>query len=245
MGDIGWGLLVYLGASTVAGVLAVIVTMAVNPSVLDVATTGDSAALLDALGIGVVLASAVGGWVGLIGWPVLASYRKGERNLATDFGLAVRGIDIAWGVGAAVVILAGSAAIAAGWHAVTGSDLPGNEGMLGDRWTSGPALVATFLVVAVGTPVAEELFFRGLAMRAIARRFGPGWGLVGSSVVFGALHATGADTAAGLFVVPVMTGLYGAVFAWVATRTGRLGGSMIAHGCVNAAALLGVLLAAR
>lgn len=243
MGDIGWGLLVYLGASTVVGVVAVFMAMLVNPDLLDTAATGDSAALLDALGIGVILASAVGGWVGLIGWPVLASYRKGARSLKADYGLAFRGIDVAWGVGGAVVILAGSAALGALWSVVTGTDLPSNEGMLGTSWTRGPALVATFLVVAVGTPFAEELFFRGLALRAIARRFGPVWGIVGSSIVFGALHATGADSPAGLAVVPIMTGLYGAVFAVVAHRTGRLGGAIIAHGCINAVALLGVVLA--
>ena len=39
------------------------------------------------------------------------------------------------------------------------------------------------LIVVVGAPIAEELFFRGLLLRSIEKRFSIVWAIVGSSVM--------------------------------------------------------------
>ena len=76
-----------------------------------------------------------------------------------------------------------------------------------------------WLLVGVATPVAEELFFRGLMLRAIGRRWGitAAWSL--SSIVFGFFHVNGLSFA-GVFIVAVTAG-YGAVFALLVVRAQR------------------------
>ena len=79
------------------------------------------------------------------------------------------------------------------------------------------------------TPIAEELFFRGLLLRALEKRFNTTIAIVVSAVVFGSLHITGVTSASnlaefavqGLFIAVVITG-YGLVFALLDVYTGRL-----------------------
>ena len=48
--------------------------------------------------------------------------------------------------------------------------------------------LALWILIAVLTPVAEELFFRGLMLRAIGRRWSIPIAVVVSSIVFGLFH---------------------------------------------------------
>ncbi|HEX9081231.1 MAG TPA: CPBP family intramembrane glutamic endopeptidase, partial [Holophagaceae bacterium] len=48
--------------------------------------------------------------------------------------------------------------------------------------------VLMFLVVAVLAPCFEELLFRGFLLPVLARRMSAGWAVVGSALVFGAIH---------------------------------------------------------
>jgi membrane protease YdiL (CAAX protease family) len=100
--------------------------------------------------------------------------------------------------------------------------------------------VALLIAVAVITPFAEELFFRGLLLRSVEKRFNPMIAIVVSAFVFGSLHVTGVTSASswgefalqGLFIGVVITG-YGVVFALLDVYTGRLWPSIIAHMVVN------------
>ena len=96
-----------------------------------------------------------------------------------------------------------------------------------------PACVL-WVLIAVLTPIAEELFFRGLMLRAIGRRWDLTVAVVVSSLVFGAFHfEAGSGIPHALFIVAV-TASYGAVFAVLVVRAeGRLGPSIVAHSCVN------------
>lgn len=234
LGDVGYGLLLAIGGQTIVGVLLV---------VLGVTGEGD----LDLPPWGILLAVAAG-WVGFVGWPVVASYVKGQRSLALDFGLRFRPVDVGWGVLGGIAVLGFSVALNIAWHLVTGKDAPENSGFLPE---SPSFLTAALLVLAVAviTPFAEELFFRGLLLRALEKRFNPKIAVVVSSVVFGALHLTGVTSATdladlalqGVFVAVVIT-LYGLVFALLATYTGRLAPPIIAHMVVNGVGVVSYLL---
>jgi membrane protease YdiL (CAAX protease family) len=196
---------------------------------------------------GVVL-SVAAGWLGFIGWPVLASYVKGQRSLARDFGLWFKPVDIGWGLLGGLAVLAITVVLNIFWYLVRGETAPDNSGFLPES----PSLLAgitMFVTVAVVTPFAEELFFRGLLLRALEKRFNTTIAIVVSSVVFGSLHLAGVTSADslfelvvhGLFIAVVITG-YGAVFALIDVYTGRLWPSIIAHMVINGVGVVTYLL---
>jgi membrane protease YdiL (CAAX protease family) len=231
MGDIFYGLLLWIGVSTAASVVLVLLGV-IGEDDLDGGEVS--------LSLGALAVSLAAGWVGTVGWPIVASYRKGQRSLARDFGLEVRGVDVGWGA------LCGLAAMAVAvignliWLAVSDDDPPSNAGFLPDD----PVLwevLGIWLLVGVCTPIAEELFFRGLALRAIGRRWGLAIALPVSSLLFGALHVSSFDVQ-GLFFMVVTAG-YGAVFgAFVILKGGRLGPAIVGHALVNTVATIPLLL---
>ena len=94
------------------------------------------------------------------------------------------------------------------------------------------ALLATFLVVALVGPLAEEAFFRGFVFTGLARRWGPWLGALGSAVAFAALHGQ-----VSLMVPAVASGL---LFAWVFHRSGSLWPAVLAHTAQNTLAFSAV-----
>jgi membrane protease YdiL (CAAX protease family) len=101
--------------------------------------------------------------------------------------------------------------------------------------------VLLVVFVAVGAPVVEELFFRGLLLRALQRRVPDGAAVAVSAVLFGVAHVQ--DLAPGaLLVVIVSLVALGAVLATLAVRTGRLGPGMWTHAAFNASTLVALLL---
>jgi membrane protease YdiL (CAAX protease family) len=48
--------------------------------------------------------------------------------------------------------------------------------------------LALLIIAAVGAPILEEIFFRGLLYGALRRRFGVAWGILISAAVFSSLH---------------------------------------------------------
>ena len=126
------------------------------------------------------------------------------------------------------------------WSILSNEAAPTNTEFL----PTGPSLLtalAIFVLVAVCTPVVEELFFRGLFLRSVGRRWNLTVGVIVTSLVFGMFHAQGNSLGQAAFIVGI-TALYGAVFAVLVIRAnGRLGPSIVAHMCVNAIGVLGAL----
>ena len=185
------------------------------------------------------LGSMAAGWLGLwaffVGAPVLASRLKGRASLAADFGLRARWRD---GAGLAVGVACQLLVIPALYfliERVTGDlDVARAARELASR-VDGAAFVVFALVVTFAVPVVEELFYRGLMLRAAARRFGTPWAVLGSSAIFGISH----------FQLVQFPGLFafGVVLAVLAVRTGRLGASIAAHMAFNGAAVVGLVMA--
>lgn len=227
MGDVLIGLLLWL----LGGIAATVILVVGSGS-------ADSLELSE-LGLGAIFVSVAAGWPGFLGWPIVATWFKGQRSLVADFGLRVRWSDLGWGVLGGVGALALSVLAGIIWRIVSDAPEPSNADFLPTR-PSVLTAVALLVLVAVCTPIVEELFFRGLFLRAVGRRLGLPWGIAASSVVFGLLHFQGGG-AQGMFIAGV-TALYGAAFAGLVVRAGgRLGPSIVAHMVVNGVGVIGAL----
>ncbi len=229
LGDVLYGLLLWI-AGGIVGTVVLIVLGGVDLQ------TGD----VGELSVPLLAATLASGWIGLAGWPVVASYRKGRRSLAEDFGLRIVPSDVGWGILAGVACLAISIAGNIVWTLISAEEAPDNADFLPSD--PGPlGVVAVLFLVAVATPVVEELFFRGLFLRAAEKRWNTGVGIVLSSVVFGAFHATGDSIGQALFIVGVTTA-YGLLLAFLAATTRRLGASIVAHMVINGVGVAAVFL---
>lgn len=175
------------------------------------------------------MGALLGGWVGLGVWPLLVARYKG-KGVRREFGFALGGRDVAVGAGAGVAVLIGIYAVELGF-ADEPVRRPSVELLLPEAFGVGHlALVGVALVVV--TPVVEELFFRGLVLRAGERRWGTPFGVGLSTVLFALLHLEPGVSAALRLLIEI--GLLGLVLALLAVRTGRLGPSIAAHAMVNA-----------
>lgn len=177
LGDVWWGLSVALilssllmvgwaTASTLPTVLAAPDT--IDPQALASDVEAQAATLTGSAGF--ALASLVALWVGLAGAPLRASYSKGLRSFARDFGWTFRRRDAAFGCVAAAVLRGCETLIVAGVVAlgVDPSEV-GNANYI--KTASGWVLVALLMGAGIVGPVVEELFFRGLTLGAFLRRF--------------------------------------------------------------------------
>jgi membrane protease YdiL (CAAX protease family) len=215
LGDVALGLLVGL---TLSSLLASVWLSA----------TGDKE-----LGLGGQAVSQVGLWTGFVGAAVFASRRKGSGRLADDFGFRARwpdvGIGVVVGVLAQVVLLP---LIGLLLQPLLGRpEVSGPVRDLVDE-AKGPAFLGLVTAVSVGAPVVEELFFRGLFLRALQRRMPDGLAVAVSAAGFGLAHASTLPVAGVVLVMVSLTAL-GVVLAVLALRTGRLGPCIAAHAAFN------------
>jgi uncharacterized protein len=181
--------------------------------------------------LGLTVTTLFAQWTGMLGGTVLASRRRGTGRLAADVGLRVERRDILPGIAAGVLsqlvllpllyipmsFLIDDLDISEEARELTG---------LG----SGAGLVLLSVMIVVGAPLVEEIFFRGLLQQSLTRRFGPGWALGGSAVLFGLTH----------FQPLLLPGLiaFGVVLGLLARRSGRLGPAVIAHMAFNAVTVI-------
>lgn len=175
-------------------------------------------------------------WAGLLGAPLWSSFLKGRRSLAADFGLRMRWTDVplglAVGLGAQVVLLVGLTVL----YELLGLDLDKVGASAKELTASADDVVGVVLlvaIVAVAAPLFEELFYRGLWLRAVEHRWGTTSAVVLSSLVFGAIHFQ-------IYDFPALAG-FGLVAAVLTVRTGRLGPAIWAHVAFNLAAVITLL----
>ena len=177
-------------------------------------------------------------YVGFVGVPLLFTTVKGSgpvRDLGARLQLRDVPIGIAIGVGLQLIVVP---LISFPWVWVLGKD----TGELDDRARDltdrahGFGLLMLTLVVVIGAPLAEELFFRGLTLRSFERRLGARWALVATSVLFAATHLD-------LLSFPALV-VFGLVVGRLAQRSGRLGPSWCTHIGFNATTIA-ILVASR
>ena len=99
---------------------------------------------------------------------------------------------------------------------------------------TGLGVFLLFLVVVVGAPVVEEIFYRGLTLKAFEKKRGGRLALVVSSLLFAVAHLQ-------LIQFPALF-LFGCVAAHLARKYDRLGRAVWAHVGFNATTVIALLL---
>lgn len=214
--------------------------------------------------LGAVVLSLCGLWTGLVGaalvatrttrTPAAAAAAGGPagdvrlvpaRRLSADLGLRLRlWPDVPLGVAIGVASQYGLVWALEELLTPFVHNLSQQVGKPAQQLTSGVygwQLVVLALFVCVGSPLVEELYFRGLLLRAlfgVTSRFGPvlrplvSIGL--TSLLFALAH----------FEAIQFIGLagFGAVLGVLAWRTGRLGPGIVAHASFNAVAVISIVV---
>lgn len=175
-------------------------------------------------------------WVGYCGSTLLSSFRRGNGP-RLDFGWKFQRSDIYQGliVGVATQFVVVPIIYFFIFLVLPRQDVSEAARDLVDR-APGASILLLAVVVVVGAPIVEELFFRGLLLRSLERRFGATWALVVSSLLFAAVHLQP-------LLLPAHA-VFGFIAGWLTLRTGRLGPAVWAHVFFNAGALLGLWLLA-
>lgn len=168
-------------------------------------------------------------WIAYLGLPYFAARFLGNGWIK-DFKIKMKPIDIAtgtaWGIAAQLLIVP---AIYIPIYALTSLDIdavsePARQ--LADRADDVFGWVLFALIVGVGAPIVEEIFFRGLLQRALIKKRLPTWAVVTlSSVIFGAVH-----------LQPIQfigLAVFGVVLSILTIKTDRLGPALWAHVAFN------------
>ena len=170
--------------------------------------------------------------VGILGALIWTARHKGLGSLAADFGFVRPDRTLGW-AGVAVWLAAGvGLSIAATVLLRPIVDLAHLNGKAPQDVSKtleaarGYQVVLLGLAVGLLAPVVEELLFRGALLRALLRRTTAPWAVLGSAVIFAAVHVVG-DPGAG-YVFPGLL-LLGLVSGYQALRTGNLACSMLLH----------------
>ena len=219
-----WGfvdVVVAFVVAQIASAVGVVVFAAVRDVPLDQVTS-------DELSIGEIAVLQIPLWLGLLGLPLLSTYRRGNGPVR-DLGLrmvtsdAPRGLLIGVACQFVLVPLISLPILLLSDADQEELSAPARE--LTDKAT-GVGVLVLALVVVVGAPLAEEVFYRGLLQRTLLRRLSVWPAMIITSVVFGASHFQALQ-------FPALAS-FGLVLSYLAHRTGRLGLNIWAHVGFNA-----------
>jgi membrane protease YdiL (CAAX protease family) len=191
-----------------------------------------------------VLSTLFGLWGGFFGAAVLASKLRGTRRVTADLGIRFRWIDLLGvpiGIAGQFLVALMYIPIAPHVHDFHQRFSAPAQKLTGG--SHGVSYVLIALATVIGAPFFEEVFFRGVLLRSLARLFGRWGGWVGpalavvvSGTLFGLAHAESLQLLGLAF--------FGVVLGVVSYRTGRLGMNMVAHASFNAVALSAVVVPA-
>jgi membrane protease YdiL (CAAX protease family) len=162
-------------------------------------------------------------WAGLLAVPYVVSRLKG-RGWVQDFGLRMSrsdiGVGLVAGVVAQLVLIQGFYWLV--FRIVGERDVSAEARELTDRVVDPFGLLLLVLIVGVGAPVAEEVFFRGFAQRAFEKRgMAWQWAVFCTALFFAASHLQPLQFP-GLLI-------FGAIAGWLVHRAGRIGPAVWAH----------------
>jgi membrane protease YdiL (CAAX protease family) len=98
---------------------------------------------------------------------------------------------------------------------------------------SATAIIVTALLVCVGAPIFEELYFRGVVQGILTHRVGPGPAIAIQALLFGCAHFQYGMTANQAIVRIAGITVVGVFLGWLRQSTGRLGAGIAAHATNN------------
>lgn len=166
-------------------------------------------------------------------WPAIVARWKGN-GIVRDFRLRFSWHDLWIGPVTAILMLILASSLAAAVERLVDlqdAEEGSNTQFFEDAADSPWRWLLAFLI-AVGAPVAEELFFRGLVLRAAEKRWNTNAGIAISTVLFTIPHYSGAGWQ-GTAVLFTAIACIGLALAIVTVKTNRLGPAIIAHMCFN------------
>lgn len=229
-----WGVADLLVAFVVAQI-ASLVAVVIFASAKGISTQDFSS---DDLTIGEVALLQVPLWLGLLGVPLASTWWRGNgpvRDLGLRATLRDAPIGLAIGIVCQFVLVPLVTLPVFLLTDVDQEELEAPAREMTDKAT-GLGVVILVLVVVVGAPIAEEVFYRGMLQRTLARRL-PIWPtMIITALLFGASHFQPLQ-------FPALAA-FGLVLSVIAHRTGRLGRNIWAHVGFNATTVV-LLLAAR
>ena len=172
------------------------------------------------------------------GVPIWASRVKGT-SLAADFRFRFRWVDLPLGLAAGAVTQLIVVPLVS-WPVLllshkSSADLERPAHDLADKAHGNWGVLLFAVIVVVGAPLAEELFFRGLLLRSVQKRWSVGLAVPVAAVIFGATHFEALQ-----FVALVAAG---AVFGLLAVKADRLGPAIVAHMVFNGVAVFELIRA--
>jgi uncharacterized protein len=189
------------------------------------------------LPLSLVAVIQAGLWLGFLGVPLMAARYKGF-GAVHDFRIRCTVGDAVLG-GLAGIVLQLVVIPLVYWPLLeilnrTPSELEGPALELTERAADPLGVALLVLIVGIGAPVAEEIFYRGLFQQALLKRNIPGWlAVVTTSVVFAGMHFQALQ-----FLALAMFGLLAGTLAH---RSGRLGPAIAAHITFNMVTVIALL----
>lgn len=186
------------------------------------------------ISISVLAAGLTATWAVYVGSMGIASWRAGSGNFIDDYAVRFRAVDV---VGLAIGVVSQLVLVnlvyvplRALWPGTFSDDRVQETARdLVDR-ASGASILLLVVLVVIGAPVVEELFYRGLLQGSLAARYNHVVVVIGVAVIFAAIHFRPIEFP-GLFA-------FGLVLGVCAVRTGRLGMAIWAHVGFNATGLV-------
>lgn len=175
------------------------------------------------LWVGRQAATDAGGWGAAFGW---------RRPIWMDAASATLGLLVAYLVRTIALVILVAVYPRLRDEEVSNLDLSGR--------TTAYLIAAAVLTVVVAPPI-EELIFRGMLLRAGMLRFGFWPSAIGSSLLFGLLHAGQGGSVPEAVAIMVSISAFGFALCGIARYTGRLAPCVAVHMCSNALAF-GIVL---
>ena len=172
-------------------------------------------------------------WTGLLGVPLWLVVVRGVRWVDLGWGATFRDAWQGLGIGIATQVAVVPIIYIPVLLMADDLDVSGPARDLVDK-ASGGGILLLILAVVVGAPIVEEIFFRGLTLRALEARMRRRTALVVSAFVFGAVHLQFLQFPALLVI--------GLICGWLAQRDGRIGRAIWAHVGFNAVTVAVLLL---
>ena len=161
-------------------------------------------------------------WTVFIVGPLWFAATRG-RGIVADLGLRMKAVDVPLGlaIGVGSQLLLVPALYWLVFRLIGVQDVSAEARELTDRATGPLSVLLLFVIVGIGAPVAEEIYFRGMALPIFRRRIAAPWAVLASAAFFAATHLQPLQFPALL--------VFGVVLGALTVRFGRLGPALWAH----------------
>jgi hypothetical protein len=190
---------------------------------------------------GLLVASQLGLWAGLLTACVLAVRRHGRGSLR-ELGLRRIGSrDVGVGLVAAVIGRIGTVVLVAPFIPLLPNRTVRTNGFTTQLHRDTLTVLLVVLIVTVGAPFVEELFFRGLVQSVFTRRWGARVAVFAQAGCFAVAHYQVGMSLAEVLVTFLTIAAFGVYLGVLRWRSDRLGPGMVAHAAFNLVAVVLVL----